>query len=213
MATPFSNIFTKFLKLLEDREIAINLTDEQLTDFLFGLLNLSSSVYFKKCVVDLTDYEEPNYYTKSFTGDESTIDFVIDEYPTNPDADAIVLICEIDDVATDDYIYTVATKTFTMNSPPALNTDVEVGFEFIGQYNETLSDEECWILAYAMIIGWLSGKLFNPSKLKDRLSLRDWNSPHSPANLLKELKSLYEMAEVNLRNLKVSYSFNDGHNF
>jgi len=49
--------------------------------------------------------------------------------------------------------------------------------------------------------------------MKERLSTKDWNSPHSPANLLKELKSLYELSQVNLRNLVVSYSFNSGYRF
>jgi hypothetical protein len=213
LSTSFSNIFTKFLKLLTDRGIVVDLTDEELTDLLFGFLDQSMSLYFKNCETDLTDYEDYDYYIKSFTGDGHTTSFIIDDYPTDPNTDAIIMICTVDDVAVTDYTFTVSTKTFLFDDAPDLDTSITLGYEFSGQFNNDVTSEEQWILAHGMLLGWLSEQMYNPLKMKERLSLKDWNSPHSPANLLKELKSLYEMAEINLRNLVVSYSFNSGYDF
>lgn len=213
MATPFSSIFTKFLKLLTDRDIVVDLTDEELTDLLYGFLDQTSSLYFKNCETDLTDYEEYDYYDQSFTATGTSADFIISQYPTSPDADAILHTVMVDGVETTAYTFTTSTKTYHLTSIPTAGQIVICSYEFSGQFNQSLSSEEQWILANGMILGWLSEQMYNPTKMKDRLSTKDWNSPHSPANLLKELKSLYEITQVNLRNLVVSYSFNSGSNF
>lgn len=213
MATPFSDIFNKFLKLLENREIVVTLTDEELTDLLFGFLDQSMSLYFKNCETDLTDYEDYDYYSQTFTATGSSSDFVISQYPTSPDTDAITYTVTVDAVATTSFTFTAATKTYHLNSMPTIGQTVVCSYEFSGQFNNNPTSEEQWILANGMLLGWLSEQMYNPKKMKERLSTKDWNSPHSPATLLKELQSLYDMTERNLRNLVVSYSFNDGHNF
>jgi hypothetical protein len=213
LATPFSDIFTKFLKLLEDREIVVTLTDEELTDLLYGFLDQASSLYFKNCETDLTDYEEYDYYSQSFTATGSSADFIISQYPTSPDANAILYAVMVNGTETNAFTFTASTKTYHLTSTPTAGQIVICSYEFSGQFNQTLNSEEQWILANGMILGWLSGKMYNPTKLKERLSTTDWNSPHSPATLLKELKELYAMAENNLRNLVISYSFNGGHKF
>jgi len=171
------------------------------------------SLYFKSCDVDLADYEIPDYYTQSYTASGASSDFVLSQYPTSPDINAITYTVTVDGTATTAYTFTESTKTFSLTSIPTVGQTVVCSYEFIGQFNNLISNEIAWILAYGMIIGWLSGKMYNPSKMKERLSLKDWNSSHSPANLLKELRILYEMAQTNLRNLVVSYSFNSGYNF
>jgi hypothetical protein len=213
MSTSFSSPFTKFLSLLEDRGLSVNLTDEQMTDLMNIFLNQSSSLYFKNCAVDLTDRQIPDYLSENFTSTGSSNEFIISRYPTNPNSDSIELICQVDGGDIDSYTFDVITKKFTLDSTPTAGHTVTCGYNFIGQYNNDTDDEIDWILAYGMILGWLSGKLFNPSKLKERLSLKDWNSPHSPASLLKELLNLQDMAERKLRDLRVSYSFNDGYRF
>jgi hypothetical protein len=212
LATPFSNIFTKFLSLVTDRDLVTTLTDEELTDLLYLFLNQSASVYFKNCAVDLTDYEEPDYYTKTFTGDDHTVNFVLDRYPVNPDADAITLVYKLDDVDSTAYTFSAATKTFTATSAPATGVNIEVGYEFIGQMNNDCDDEICWILAWGMLYSWYQQKVFNVSLFKNRLNTKDFQA-FSSANLLDKLVLLREEAGKTLRNLVVSYSFNSGSNF
>jgi hypothetical protein len=213
LSTPFSDIFTKFLKLLTDRDIVVDLTDEELTDLLFGFLDQSMSLYFKNCETDLTDYEDYDYYSQTFTATGSSVDFIISQYPTSPNADGISYVVTVDGTATTAFTFTASTKTYHLTSMPTVGQIVICSYEFSGQFNETLTSEEQWVLAHGMMLGWLSEQMYNPLKMKERLSTKDWNSPHSPANLLKELQSLYDRTERNLRNLVVSYSFNSGYNF
>ena len=52
MSTSNSEVFNRFLTLIEDEELCSLLTDEQLTYHLEYFLNESLSVYFKKCKKD-----------------------------------------------------------------------------------------------------------------------------------------------------------------
>ncbi|MED3976202.1 hypothetical protein P4639_22650 [Priestia megaterium] len=52
MATSFSSIYAKFLGLVDDYELAIP-EDEQLTEVLFGYLDMARSLYFPQCKKDL----------------------------------------------------------------------------------------------------------------------------------------------------------------
>jgi len=162
--------------------------------------------------VDLTDYEEPDFFSQSFTAGGVSPDFVLSQYPTNPDADAITLSVTVDGTETDDYTFTAATKTFTLDSIPTVGQIVVCNYEFIGQMNNDCSDEICWVLSWGMLYSWYQQKVFNVSLFKNRLNTKDFQA-FSSANLLDKLMLLRDEAAKTLRNLVVSYSFNSGSNF
>lgn len=63
MATPFTDVYTKFNTITEDAKLFGLLTDDELEDLLEIFLSKSRTVYFKNCLVDLTDI---NTTTKQF---------------------------------------------------------------------------------------------------------------------------------------------------
>jgi hypothetical protein len=75
------------------------------------------------------------------------------------------------------------------------------------QFNQTLTSEEQWILAYGMVMVWCESNLNSEKKLKDYISPKDYNS-HSPANLLDKLIVLNKLSLKKIKELTVSYSFN-----
>jgi hypothetical protein len=212
LATSFNKIFPKFLSLVTDRDLVTTLTDEELTDLLFLFLNQSASLYFKNCAVDLTDYEAPDFFSQSFTASGASADFVLSQYPTNPDTEAITHIVTVDGTATTNFTFTEATKTFHLNAMPTVGQTVICGYEFVGQFNMDLTSQIEWILAYGMLYSWYQQKVFNVSIFKNRLNTKDFQA-FSSANLLDKLIILRNEAEKTLRNLVVSYSFDSGHKF
>lgn len=73
-------------------------------------------------------------------------------------------------------------------------------------FNEDLSESEIEIISNLMIVEWLKPKLFSGENFENRLSTRDY-SEYSPANLLKEIRSTYELADKNARNLITAYTY------
>lgn len=61
-------------------------------------------------------------------------------------------------------------------------------------FNRTLDDLEIEILAYGMVVSWLTPKINNIELLKQSLSSKDFNF-YSQANHLKELRELKADAE------------------
>ena len=56
VATPFQDIYDKFLSLIEDYELAL-FTDEDLAYLLSNYLSRAMSLDFKQCTKDLTDFD------------------------------------------------------------------------------------------------------------------------------------------------------------
>lgn len=57
MGTPFSDIYKKFLGLIDDYELNL-ISDEELNEVLFGFLDTAKSLYFPQCTKNLEDYTE-----------------------------------------------------------------------------------------------------------------------------------------------------------
>ena len=57
------------------------------------------------------------------------------------------------------------------------------------QYNETLTSEEQWLVAYGMMLSWLDWKIKDEDALRVSISDRDYNIT-SRASMLKSLKEL-----------------------
>lgn len=57
MATPFHSIYKRFLGLIDDYELGL-VTDEELSEILFGYLDTAKSLYFPQCKKNLEEYTE-----------------------------------------------------------------------------------------------------------------------------------------------------------
>lgn len=78
--------------------------------------------------------------------------------------------------------------------------------ETLKQFNNTLSEEAQWIVAYGMQLSWLDGNIYDEGKLKNMMGDRDYKT-FSPANLLKSLESLREKTNYKLINARERYDF------
>lgn len=76
------------------------------------------------------------------------------------------------------------------------------------QFNQTLNNEEQWIIAESIKLVWTERQLFKEEKLRDRMTTKDYNASHSTANLIDKLILLKNDAEKSLNNKIVSYTFN-----
>ena len=208
MSTSYKQVFDRFLKLIDDRTLCELLNDEDMTDLLESFLNGAQSIYFKNCKKNLKDKENPEFYSEEFTGDGTTNEFTISQYPINPNEESLKLYCKVNDEDVD-FTFDSDTLQFTTNDIPETDDNVICGYDFIGQFNDDVDDEELWIIAHGMIIMWNSSKLNSVNKLKERLTTKDFNSLHSPANLLDKLMILRKSSLIEIRNLTVDYSFND----
>lgn len=74
------------------------------------------------------------------------------------------------------------------------------------EFYEKLGNEECEILALGVAYYWLSAQLLNRELLKNRIHNSDYNS-YSPANLLKEIRSLKDDVEQQFYGKINTYSF------
>jgi len=74
-------------------------------------------------------------------------------------------------------------------------------------FSETLSELEEEIIASMMIIEWLNPRINFSDLLEKYLSPKDFND-FSPANQLKEIKSLRTTAQGDVDTLIIKYSYN-----
>ena len=80
--------------------------------------------------------------------------------------------------------------------------------ELLKQFNLTLTDKEKKILAKLILVEWLNPKLYTLSNLQNQLSSKDFNM-FSPANLLKEIKDLYNLTKKEANRMITSYSYSN----
>jgi len=205
MSTPKNEVTNTFLSLIEDRDLCIDLTDEEMTEILDYYLKDSTHLRFKNCSKDLTDHEEYDFHTDTFTADGINKVYTLTKYPSTPNASAITYVCTVNGESVS-YTFDSNTLTFTLDTLPTLDDEVICGYNFVGQFNEDLSQQEIWILAHGMLISWFSKFLYNHQNLKNKISTKDYNV-FSSANLLDKLLQVKKDAEITIRRLIVSYSF------
>ena len=87
-------------------------------------------------------------------------------------------------------------------------TDLSDRDELLKQFNLTLTDREKKILAKLILVEWLNPKLYTLSNLQNQLSSKDFNM-FSPANLLKEIKDLYNLTKKEANRMIISYSYSN----
>jgi hypothetical protein len=154
----------------------------------------------------LSNATDAVFYRENFVGNGSTVSYVIAQYPTSPIEIGIQLLATVSGLDVN-YTFTEATKTFVLASTPILGSAIVLGYDDVGQFNETLDNEEQWILAHGMILSWQSSRLNHQKLLKDRLTSKDFKS-FSPAMLLDKMILLRQQSLTEMRRLTVSYSFN-----
>jgi hypothetical protein len=81
------------------------------------------------------------------------------------------------------------------------------------QFNQTLSEQEEWIIAECLKYIWVSKQLFKEEKLRDKMTSKDYNASHSPGNLIEKLIMLKNDSKKELKNLIISYTFDDFEGF
>jgi hypothetical protein len=206
MSTPNNLLFNKFLKLIDDRDIAVSLSDEDMTEIMDAYRSEVSSLRFKICKKNLLDIEAPDFYTQTFTTDGIGKTYVLDRYPISPNSQAISYVCILDDIDISTYTFDATTKTFTLNSVPEVGQSLVCGYNFVGQYNDDLDDQEQWIIARGMILSWISHIVYSEKKLKNSLTTKDYKT-FSSSEVLRQLTTLKNETKTELRDLIVSYSF------
>jgi len=204
LSTPKSDIFDKFLTLIQDRNLCLNYSDETRNNLLNSYLIKATSIHFKECRKDLTLEQKPEYESNELVySSEAMIE--LDSIPDAYDNDAIETFCKIGDDSLD-YSFDYNTLEFTLNESVSDGDVITYGYIYSGEFEEDLSYEEQFILAYGMIISWVSFNLYVTDKMRDTILSKDFSQPHSPANLIKELRLLKTDAIVDLRNAVVDYT-------
>jgi hypothetical protein len=77
--------------------------------------------------------------------------------------------------------------------------------DIVRQFNNTLTDEICYIFAVCMKKPWLSDKIYNLELLEQRLSPKDWKQT-SQAEHLTRLLDLKKDLEADISKMIVDYT-------
>jgi hypothetical protein len=72
LPTPFQNIYDKFLNSITDRNLVVNMTDDDLASTLDIYLSEASDLWFKNCLKDLSD-RNTTQFNQTLTSEEEWI--------------------------------------------------------------------------------------------------------------------------------------------
>jgi len=204
LSTPKSYIFNEFLTLIEDRKLCQDFSDSTRNTLLNSYLIKGASINFKKCRKDLSLDTDPDYSVDTVTyttGDTISLSSI----PTAYDNEVVETFCKINgDNA--DFTFDYNTLEFTINDSLTNGDEINYGYIYSGEFEEDLIEEEISILALTMILSWTSYNLYVTDKLRDTILSKDFSQPHSPANLVKELRLLREDALREIRRAVVGYT-------
>jgi hypothetical protein len=206
MSTPKNLITNTFLSLIDDRNLCIDLTDQEMTGILDYYLKDSTYLRFKSCLKDLSDNEPFDFHTDTFVADGVNKTYILSKYPNSPNPDAIRLSAKVNSVNVE-YNFDEETLTFDLVNLPDEDDEVIIGYDFFGQFQANLNEEEILILSYGMLLSWFSRILYKHENFRNRITPKDYNT-FSSANLLDKLLQIKKDAEKQIRNLIISYSFN-----
>lgn len=84
-------------------------------------------------------------------------------------------------------------------------TDVN---DTLKQFNETLDDQEQWIIGECMKLVWYEKQVFKEEKLRDKIGTKDYDRK-SPGNLLDKLLKVREDTQKSVEEKINSYTFDD----
>ncbi len=207
MSTPKNLIIKTFLSLIDDRNLCVNLTDEEMTEILDYYLKDSTYLRFKSCLKDLSDNEPYDFHTDTFVADGINKTYTLTNYPNLPHPDAIEYFATVNNTNVP-YTFNESNLTFTLTNLPVTSSTVKVGYNFYGQFNNTLNEEEILILAWGTILSWFSKILHKHENFKNKITPKDYTA-HSAGNLLDKLIEIKKEARREVKSLIVSYTFND----
>jgi hypothetical protein len=207
MSTPKNLIIKTFLSLIDDRNLCVNLTDEEMTEILDYYLKDSTYLRFKSCLKDLSDNEPYDFHTDTFVADGINKTYILTDYPNSPNPDAIEYFATVENENVE-YTFDENTLTFTLTNLPTLSDEVKIGYSFTGQFAADLTEEEILILAYNMLLSWFSKILYKHENYKNKISPKDYNS-FSSANLLDKLIQIKKETEKSVKQLIVNYTFSN----
>lgn len=209
MPTSNKTLFDRFLSRIKDRDICKLLTEEEFVELLDMRKNHSLSVYFTNIKTDTEDVLEPEFYREEKVGDNTEVNFTISKWSdgqldisTNPyvTIDGELKIIDVD------YTFDENTLIFTFVTAPILNASIEVGYNFIGEFVNELTDGEIWITTSGMLLSWINDKVYNTELMKNRMSPKDFKV-FSPANLLDRMTKLLERTRRDVRRESLEYSY------
>lgn len=183
MATSFDEIYAKFENRATNSYISgvANLYYYEM----YQGLTYAISEFKKKCHKDLSDRINFSQEIYQFTGDGSTNDFTL---IPNPLTDGLFYV-SLDNVSTSAYV--VSSNSISFTATPLADVEIYVGNYIIGQFNQTLDDEEISILADGMKVIFVSQNLYKTKQLSQMIYGNSVGL-HSQANHNKTLLTIDE---------------------
>ena len=115
--------------------------------------------------------------------------------------DGTFLDFEVDD--REDILHDLLIKAITRFK--ACQKDLSDRDEVLKQFNETLTEEEIFILATCMKKPWFSNKIYNLELIRQRMSVRDWNLTSQAEHLLR-LTVLNQELDKEISRMIVDYT-------
>lgn len=160
MATSFDDIYAQFENRATDADVSSydNLYYYQM----YQSLKYAIAEFKKGCYKDLNDRVNFSQNIYQFTGDGNTKDFVLNPIPSES-----TFYISINGTQTTSYTFLVDTISFF--TAPALNDEIYIGCYDIGQFNETLNDEEISILADGLKVNLVSKNLYTTKQLSQMI--------------------------------------------
>lgn len=215
MATSNRTLFDYFLNKVDDRDLCSLLTDQDIIEILDLYRKNTTSLYFTIIKTDISSVKPPEFYRQDFVGDDVETEFTISQWSDGEVEESTEPYCEVDSIILEkdvDYTFDINTLIFSLLVAPALNADVKCGYDFVGEFDNDLTDDELWVIASGMVYAWTSSKYYKSENMKNRMSSKDFKT-FSPAKLLDSLRDLRARAMYEFRQDRVIYSFKDFEGF
>jgi hypothetical protein len=87
-------------------------------------------------------------------------------------------------------------------------TDLLDRNEITGEFNQTLTSREEWIISYSICLSWINLLVTDESILQNTIGDRDYQT-YSPANLLKSLIAVQDKIKYRMDDAIEHYSYRD----
>lgn len=209
MPTSNKTLFDRFLSRINDRDICRLLTKEEFVELLNNRKNHSLSVYFTNIKTDISDVLEPDFYREEKVGDNIAKDFTILQWSAGQldiSTEPYASVNGEEKILDTDYTFDINTLTFSFIIAPELDANIDIGYDFIGEFVNDLTDEEIWITTSGMLLSWLNDKVYNTELMKNRMSPKDFKV-FSPADLLNKMTNILERTRRDVRRESLGYSY------
>lgn len=211
MATSKKDIYAKFLLKIGDRDICSQLDDGDMIEILSKYLSESISCYFKNIRKDVTEENQtqPEIYKEKFVGDGIIKTFTLSKYSVGTiEKSTEPVFVKNDTILVNgvDYTFDDTTYTFTLIEAPLSTDEIVGGYNFTGEFFDTLSAQEQWVIATGMVYSWTSNKVYTLELMKHTMTPKDFKES-SKANLLGKTIAVRERASLESMQRRNSYSY------